>query len=56
MLGFNKTTVYSFGGGNRQRSCEVNPFTVQCTQSCLRHLCTKLYFENRQMADVAVNL
>ena len=23
--------VYSFGGGNRQRSCEVNPFTVQCT-------------------------
>jgi hypothetical protein len=33
MFGFNKTTVYSFGGGNRQRSREVNPFTVQCTQS-----------------------
>jgi hypothetical protein len=55
LLGFNKTTVYSFGGGNQQRSCEVNPFIVECTQSWLRHLCTKLYFENRQMADVAVS-
>jgi hypothetical protein len=48
MVGFNKTTIYSFGGGNRQRSREVNPFTVHCTQSWLRNLCTKLYFENRQ--------
>jgi hypothetical protein len=35
MLGFNKTTVYSFGGGNRQRSREENPFTVQCMYTIL---------------------